>query len=160
MPSVESFIAELGGSTGSFNVNSNGGFEPEAGNSREISAGGGGSRSKRKDLGTSRRIGRGGGGGDTGSQSGLEGIISSSRMRVGTSRERVALEGGGRRRDGGRGEIKMPRPKTASATIGRGESTLSAGSASGGFNRVGQAYMLRLPETSHFLAGPKGHSAT
>lgn len=152
MPSVESFMAELGGSTSS-NVGSQGGFERDTNDSRENSAVGGGSGSKLRDRGRStKRTGGGGGGGDPGSQSGLEGIISSSRMRVGSSSERVAMEGGARRGGGGgRDGIKMPRPKTASATIGRGESTFSASSAAGGFNRKRQAYVLR--ENSSFRLG-------
>lgn len=124
MPSVESFMAELGGSTSS-NVGSQGGFECGAYKSREKNnAVGGGSGTKLRDRERSS------------SQSGLEGIINSSRMRVGSSSERVAMEEGVRRgAGGGRDGIKMPRPKTASATIGRGESTFSASSAAGAFTR-------------------------
>lgn len=116
MPSIESLPGELGGAANSIVVSSNGGFERDAGMSRDTGAGSG---SKLREPGSTRRTVVG----DSGGTRGLEGIISSSRMRVASSSER----GGGSGRDG----IKMPRPKTAGATIGRGGSVPSVGSTEG-----------------------------
>lgn len=118
MPSIES-LGEFGGTANSIIVGSNGGFERDADTCRDTGTDGGGNGrgSKLRDPGSSRRTGVG----DPGVTRGLEGIISSSRMRVGSSNER------GRGREG----IKMPRPKTAGATVGRGGSVLSVGSAEG-----------------------------
>lgn len=121
MPSIESMPGEFGGAASSIVVSSNGGFERDADVSRDTGAGGaGGGGSKLRDTGSARRTIVGG---DHGGTRGLEGIISSSRMRVGSSIER----GGGSGRDG----IKMPRPKTAGATVGRGGSVPSVESTEG-----------------------------
>eukprot|EP00903_Cladosiphon_okamuranus_P008557 g8211.t1 len=121
MPSIESFPGGLGGTTATNSVvlSSNGGFEIDADASRDagVAVGVGGFGNKLRDPGSaSRRTVEG----DPGESRGLGGIISSSRMRVGRSSER----GGGR--DGVK--VKMPRPKTAGATVGRGGSVISAGS--------------------------------
>lgn len=116
MPSIESLPGEFGGTTNSMAIGSNGGFERDADTSRDTGAGGG-SGSKLRDPGSSRRRGVG----IPGVTRGLEGVISSSRMKVGSSSERGA----------GRAGIKMPRPKTAGATFGRGGSVLSTGSTEG-----------------------------
>lgn len=116
MPSIESLPEEFGGAASSVVVSSNGGFQRDADTFRDTGVGGSGS--KLRDPGSTRRTV-----GDPGAARGLEGIISGSRMMVGSSSER----GGGSRRDG----IKMPRPKTAGATVGRGGSVLSVGSVEG-----------------------------
>lgn len=122
MPSFESLPGEFGGTANSVVVSSNGGFGCDADTFRDAGAGGGGSGSKLRDPGSSRRIVVGD------SARGLEGIISSSRMRVGSGSER----GGGSGRDG----IKMPRPKTAGATVGREVSVLSASSTDEGAHYI------------------------
>ncbi|CAM9146616.1 unnamed protein product, partial [Ectocarpus sp. 4 AP-2014] len=117
MPSVESLGAFPGdaGSTiamGSINVNFNGVSECEVDPSREHSTSGGDgsdSRTRLRDRGGSRR--------GVEQDPGL--FISSSRMRVGGGNERGL--------GGGREGIKMPRPKTANATLGREHTPFSTG---------------------------------
>ncbi|CAM9794864.1 unnamed protein product [Ectocarpus sp. 13 AM-2016] len=122
MPSVESLGAFPGdaGSTiamGSINVNLNSASECEADRSREHCASGrdgSDSRARLSDRGGSRR--------GVEQDPGL--FIRSSRMRVGGGNERGL--------GGGREGIKMPRPKTANATLGR-EHTLFSTGVRGGF---------------------------
>lgn len=127
MRSIESLPGEFRGpAANSIVVSSHGGFEFDADASRDTGGAGGvgGGGSKLRDPGSANRrtvVG------DPGVTRGLEGIISSSRMRVVSSSERGS--GGGGARDGIK--VKMPRPKTAGATVGRGGSVLSVGSSEG-----------------------------
>ncbi len=132
MPSFESLPGEFGGAGCSIEFSLNGGTAERDGDaSRNIGSGGVGSGSKLRDRGSNRRPA---GGGDPGFTRGLEGIISSSRMRVGGSSERGRTEWAGRRGSGsGREAVKMPRPKTAGAAIGRGDPVVSVGSSGEAF---------------------------
>ena len=137
MPSLDSLPGEFGGAACSIDFSSNGGTaERDTEASREMGGGGVGSGSKLRDRGGSRRAG-GGGGGDPGFTRGLEGIISSSRMRVGSSNERGGTEGAWRRGIGsGREAVKMPRPKTAGATVGRADPPVFSAGSSGGASQM------------------------
>jgi len=128
MPSFESLPGEFGGAACSIGFGLKGGTtNPDTDAFRDIGTGEVGSGDKLRDQGSSRR---GEGGGDPGFTRGLGGIISSSRIRVGGSSERGGKEWAGRR-GSGREAVKMPRPKTAGAAIGRGDPVVSAGSSGG-----------------------------
>ncbi|CAM9242136.1 unnamed protein product [Hapterophycus canaliculatus] len=109
MPSTESFGTLPGGLgvSGSLNLASNGGSDYDDypfgdGCVGDGDRGGGGSGKMLRDRGSKRR--------GAGEEGGLEGIISSSKMRMASGSERG-------------GVIRLPRPKTAGATVGRGNAT-------------------------------------
>ncbi|CAN0099235.1 unnamed protein product [Scytosiphon promiscuus] len=112
MPSVESFGALPGGLGASLSIelDSNGGSEWDAdpsGNRCTGDGGGGkGSRNVPGDRGRKRQ------GTDAETAFTLEGIMSSSKMRMGSGNGRAGI-------------VRLPRPKTAGATVGRGGAAYS-----------------------------------